>query len=111
MPLIHFMCVTAIGRTASIGICFVNSETKQVYRKAVQTFKELVIGNTVKVEVFLTDDEISLKSSLQVFFPGVPQLICIWYINKNVEKEVNKTWKVNAKGASSKASSNVGQGE
>ena len=99
MPLIHFMVVTAIGRAASIGMCFVRSETEPVYRQAVKTFKELVMGNA-KVEVFLTDDEISLKNALHIFYPGIPQLICIWHINKNVEKEVNKTWKVNAKGAS-----------
>ena len=70
------MCVIVIGRTASIGMCFITSETEQVYRKAVQTFKELFIGNG-KVEVFLIDDEIPLKSSLQVFFLGVLQLIYI----------------------------------
>ena len=98
MLLIHFMAVTVIGRTASIGMCFVKSEVEPVYRQVVRTFKQLVMGNT-KVEVFLIDDEISLKNALYTFYPGIPQLICIWYINKNVEKEVNKAWKVNAKGA------------
>jgi MULE transposase domain len=99
MPLIHFLVVTAIGNTASVGMCFVRSEDEASYRKALKTFKDLVIGEAF-VEVFLTDDEISLKSAIDIFFPGRPQLLCLWHINKNVEKEVNKTWKVNAQGAS-----------
>jgi len=57
-------------------------------------FRQLIIGS-VKIEVFLTDDDTSLKNALSAFYPSTPQLLCIWHINKNVETKVNKVWRVN----------------
>ncbi len=54
-------------------------------------FKELVLGDA-KVQVFLTDDENALKKGLDVFYPGVPQLICTWHVNKNVEEKLADRW-------------------
>jgi hypothetical protein len=93
MPLIHFLAVTPIGRTASIAMCFVASESEAMYRIAVSQFKDLVMGDA-RVEVFLTDDDTSLKNALAVFYPDTPQLLCIWHVNKNVETKVNTTWKI-----------------
>jgi len=84
MPLIHFMAVTGIGKTVSIAMCFVASESEPMYRRAVSMFRQLIIGS-VKIEVFLTDDDTSLKNALSAFYPSTPQLLCIWHINKNVE--------------------------
>jgi len=94
MPLIHFMAVTGIGKTVSIAMCFVASESEPMYRRAVSMFRQLIIGS-VKIEVFLTDDDTSLKNALSAFYPSTPQLLCIWHINKNVETKVNKVWRVN----------------
>ena len=93
MPLIHFLAVTPIGRTASIAMCFIASESETMYRIAVSQFKDLVMGDA-RVEVFLTDDDTSLRNALAVFYPHTPQLLCIWHVNKNVETKVNTTWKI-----------------
>jgi hypothetical protein len=93
MPLIHFLAVTPIGRTASIAMCFVASESETMHRIAVSQFKDLVMGDA-RVEVFLTDDDTSLKNALAVFYPNTPQLLCIWHVNKNVKTKVNTTWKI-----------------
>ena len=85
MPLIHFLAVTPIGRTASIAMCFVASESETMHRIAVSQFKDLVMGDA-RVEVFLTDDDTSLRNALAV--------LCIWHVNKNVETKVNTTWKI-----------------
>jgi MULE transposase-like protein len=58
MPLLHFMAVTAVGRTTSIALCFLPAEN-------------------IKIEVFLTDDEAALKTALSGIFPGVPQLLSL----------------------------------
>ncbi len=88
------MAVTGIGKTVSIAMCFVASESEPMYRRAVSMFRQLIIGS-VKIEVFLTDDDTSLKNALSAFYPSTPQLLCIWHINKNVETKVNKVWRVN----------------
>jgi hypothetical protein len=43
MPLLHFMAVTAIGRTTSIALCFLPAENELTYRQAIQAFKDVVI--------------------------------------------------------------------
>src|SRR6267378_3698911 len=82
MPLIHFMAVTGIGKTISIAMCFVASESEPMYRRAVSMFRQLIIGS-VKIEVFLTDDDTSLKNVLSAFYPSTPQLYSFWHIIKN----------------------------
>ena len=60
-------------------MCFLPAENETTYRKAIQGFKDLVMGD-IKIEVFLTDDEAALKTALSVIFLGVPQLLCLWHI-------------------------------
>jgi hypothetical protein len=58
IPLLPFtsMVVTAIGKITSIALCFLFVENETTYRKAIQGFKDLVMGD-IKIEVFLTDGE------------------------------------------------------
>jgi len=94
MPLIHFLAITAIGKTVTIAMCFTAAETEVMYRRAVTSFKSLIMGQA-KIEVFLTDDDTSLKNALSEIYAGIPQLLCIWHVNKNVETKVNKCWRIN----------------
>ena len=91
MPCIHFMTVTSIGRTASIALAFVAGETSIIYQLAVSTFRKLVMGNS-RIKVILIDDEDALKQALSSIYPDVPQLLCLWHVNKNVQTYVNKQW-------------------
>jgi len=65
-----------------------------MYSRAVKAFKTLVIGDA-KIEVFLTDDDSSLKAALSLYYSDTAQLLCLWHVNKNVEEKVNKTWRIN----------------
>jgi hypothetical protein len=94
MPLIHFMVVTSYRKTVSVAMCFVASEEEAMYSRAVKAFKTLVMGDA-KIEVFLTDDDSSLKAALSLYYPDTAQLLCLWHVNKNVEEKVNKTWRIN----------------
>ena len=76
LPCVHFMTITAISMTASISLAFVASETEAMYRLAVATFRELVIGDA-HVEVLLTNDEDALKNTLSSIYPDTPQLLCL----------------------------------
>ncbi|MGA9509007.1 MAG: hypothetical protein WBV55_10340 [Candidatus Sulfotelmatobacter sp.] len=94
MPMIHFLGIAATGQTFSIAFCFVSAENDLQYHTAIAAFKTLVIGEA-KVEVFLTDDEAALKNALAAVFPTVPQLLCLWHINKRVQTKVQTLWRVN----------------
>ena len=69
-----------IGKTVSIAMCFVASESEPMYRAV-----SMIVG---KIKDFLTDDDTSLKNALSAFYPSTPQFLCIWHINKNVETKV-----------------------
>jgi hypothetical protein len=43
--------------------------------------------------VFLSDHEDALKSAISELLPTVPQLLCIWHINKNVLTQAQKVWR------------------
>jgi len=92
--MIHFLGIAATGETFSIAFCFVSAENDLQYHTAIAAFKALVIGDT-KVEVFLTDDEVALKNALSAVFPTVPQLLCLWHVNKRVQTKVQTLWRVN----------------
>jgi MULE transposase-like protein len=71
-----------IGKTVSIAMCFVASESEPIYRAV-----SMIVG---KIKDFLTDDDTSLKNALSAFYTSTPQFLCIWHINKNVETKVKK---------------------
>ncbi|KAI9921878.1 hypothetical protein PsorP6_002004 [Peronosclerospora sorghi] len=73
---------------------FVAAESEQMYLLAVAKFRELVLGN-LRIEDILTDTDLSLKNALTTVYPDVPQMLCIWHVNKNVEKAVADYWKIN----------------
>jgi hypothetical protein len=43
--------------------------------------------------VFISDQEEALKMSARLLLPGVPQLLCVWHINKNVQTKAQQTWR------------------
>lgn len=96
MPLLHFMGVTSIGTSFTIAWCFMAQETETQYRKALSDFKELVIGDyNITIEAFITDEEDALKNAILAIYPGVPQLLCFWHVEKRVLEKAKSLWRVN----------------
>ena len=91
LPGVHFMAVTAVGITASISLALVANEKEPFYNLTISTLRELVMGDT-HIKVFLTDDEDALHNAISEVYPGVPQLLYLWHINKNVLTKVHQTW-------------------
>ena len=56
--------------TASISLAFLPSKSEAIYRLAISTFRELIIGNT-RIKVILIDDEDALKNALSSVYLGV----------------------------------------
>ena len=68
MPLLHFMGVTCINTSFSSAWCFLAQEM---------------------------DDEKALKRAATLVFPTIPQLLCLWHVEKNVLTKIQKLWRVN----------------
>jgi len=82
LPLLHILGCTNLQTFFSAGFCFRN-ETRQDYQWAVSTF--LFKTRTPQPRVFISDHENALKSAASRLLPHVPQLLCVWHINMNVQ--------------------------
>jgi hypothetical protein len=91
MPLLHILGCTNLATFFSAGFCFLRNETHMDYHWAVSTF--LHKTGTPQPRVFLSDHEDALKLAVTELLPRVPQLLCVWHINKNVQTKVQLEWR------------------
>jgi transposase-like protein len=90
LPLLHILGCTSLHTFFSAGFCFLRYESHQAYHWAISAF--LTKTRTPLPRVFLSDQEQALKSAARELMHNVPQLLCIWHVNKNVLKRVQETW-------------------
>jgi hypothetical protein len=81
LPLLHFIGLSAVGKSFSVGFCFLKSETRADYSWALNAFHECF---DTYPKVLVTDNEDALISASSQVFPHTSNLLCIWHLNKNV---------------------------
>jgi len=91
VPLLHVLGCTNLQTFFSAGFCFLRNETRQDYQWAVSAF--LFKTRTPQPRVFISDHEDALKSAASRLLPRVPQLLCVWHINKNVQTKAQLEWR------------------
>ena len=91
LPLLHILGCTNLGTFFSAGFCFLRNETQLDYHWAVSTFLAKI--GALRPHVFISDQEDALKSAVRELLPTVPQLLCIWHINKNVQTKAQQIWR------------------
>ena len=91
LPLLHIVGRTNLGTFFSAGFCFLRTETELDYYWAVSTFLQKT--KAPMPSIFLSDQEDALKSAMQRLLPEVPQLLCVWHINKNVQTKAQHVWR------------------
>ena len=91
LPLLHILGCTNLQTFFSAGFCFLSSETQADYHWAVANF--LLKTGVQQPRVFISDQEEALKAAARVLLPGVPQLLCVWHINKNVQTKAQQVWR------------------
>ena len=91
LPLLHILGCTNLGTFFSAGFCFLRNETHQDYYWAVSTF--LNKTGTPHPRVFISDQEDALKSAVRELLPSIPQLLCVWHINRNVQAKAQQVWR------------------
>lgn len=95
MPLLHFVGSNSIGSHYTIAFCFMPRETHPDYLWALRCIQRLLYESLDNAQartpkVFLSDNEEALRSACAEVWPAVPQLLCLWHINKNVQDHLQK---------------------
>jgi hypothetical protein len=91
LPLLHILGCTNLQTFFSAGFCFLRNETEADYHWAILNF--ILKTGAPQPHVFISDQEEALKLAAISLFPGVPQLLCVWHINKNVQTKAQQTWR------------------
>ena len=91
LPLLHILGCTSLQTFFSAGFCFLRTETEVDYHWAISTF--LHQTGVPHPHVFISDQEEALKSAARSLLPSVPQLLCVWHNNKNVQTRAQLVWR------------------
>ena len=91
LPLLHILGCTNLQTFFSAGFCFLSNETHADYHWAIANY--LLKTGVQQPRVFISDQEEALKMSARALVPGVPQLLCVWHINKNVQTKAQQVWR------------------
>jgi hypothetical protein len=91
LPLLHILSCTNLQPFFSAGFCSLSSETHADYHWAIANF--LHKTGVQQPRVFISDQEEAMKMSARSLLPGVLELLCIWHINKNVQKKAQQVWR------------------
>jgi hypothetical protein len=77
MPFLHIVGVSNTEQNFELAYCFLLGETEVDYGFAIQQLCLLYHRYNLKPKVVITDKEQALKNALHMYFPGVPQLLCL----------------------------------
>ena len=84
MPFLYIVGVSNINQHFKLAYYFLLGETEPDYNFAIQHLYLLYARYYVKLKAIVIDKEQALKNALQTYFPGVPQLLYLWHVAKNV---------------------------
>lgn len=91
MPLLHFIGCSSIGVHFTAAFCFMPGETEPDYQWALERVALLLYEPTGRSpKVFLSDNEAACRNACATIWPGIPKLLCLWHINKNVLDKLQK---------------------
>jgi hypothetical protein len=91
LPLLHILGCTNLGTFFSAGFCFLRDENEETYYWAISTF--LNRTRIPQPHVLITDQEDALKNAARRLMPSVPQLLCVWHMNRNVQTKAQLVWR------------------
>ena len=87
MPLLIIMGFTALGTSFYIAKVFLDGEEFEDFNWAIEQLKELYVLLGLKGPVVIvTDRDLALMNAIEVNYPEVYNILCVWHINRNVLK-------------------------
>ena len=96
MLLLHIMGITTKSQSLSLAYFFIAGKHDEHYRWVMTQLRDVAEPlNQADHMVFVTDRELALMNAIGHFFPGAYNLLCFWYINKNVLTNLKKHFATN----------------
>jgi len=91
MPLLNIVGVTGMNTTIHVAQAFLRAEKQPDYRFAVDQLKLMMSQFHIPLpQLILVDCEVALLKILENVFPNVPVLLCIWHVEKNIQKHARR---------------------
>lgn len=85
MSLLVVVGVTSIGLTFSGALILLEAERKNNFFWALERLKELFMRVDAHPRVIVSDRDIALMNAITVVFSEVANVLCCFYIDKNVK--------------------------
>ncbi|CAG8691830.1 12082_t:CDS:1 [Funneliformis caledonium] len=85
MPLLDIVGITSFNITFYSCFVFMKGEERIDYQWALTHIARLFDGIS-RPGVIVTDRELALMNALEIIFPDLANLLCLWHINKNILK-------------------------
>ena len=91
LPLLIINDITSLNTTFYVAFAFQVEESEEDYTFAMKHLKVLLISlNLSDPHVVLTDCEEALMNAFSAVYSHTNNLLCLWYVNKNVLTYIKK---------------------
>ncbi|KAK9674405.1 hypothetical protein RND81_12G230300 [Saponaria officinalis] len=91
-PLVEMIGMTPTNQNFTIAYAIMDRERKEDYVWMLEKLRTL-LPNGESPNVIVTDREMSLMDAIPLVFPRSRNILCVWHVNREVEKRVNDTCK------------------
>lgn len=89
MPLVDIVGRAANSRTFYIACAFVSDEKEGAYQWVLERLRDALHKNQIPIPLTIFEDDAeSLLAALATVFPSTTSLLCVWHIQKNIEKRL-----------------------
>lgn len=86
MTLLNIIGNTGMNKTVHLAQAFLNRETFNDFLWTMTELKKLLTKHGIPFpQVIFTDRDLALSNALEIVFPSIPALLCLWHIIKDVE--------------------------
>ncbi|POM61104.1 Transposase-like protein [Phytophthora palmivora] len=93
MPLLNLVGVTGMNTTIHLAQAFLRNETKDDYVWALKELKRVIESERISFpQVIISDCDCALMNALEVVFPSIPVILCIWHIVMDVRKHAKNSF-------------------
>ncbi|KAK9748348.1 hypothetical protein RND81_02G051500 [Saponaria officinalis] len=90
-PLVDIIGMTPTNQNFTIAYAIMEGESKEDYVWMLEKLRTL-LPDGVSPNVIVTDRELGLMDAIPLVFPCSRNLLCVWHVNRAVEKRVNDTF-------------------
>ena len=89
--LLNIVGVSGMNSTIHVAQAFLHGEAFEDYHWVLTQLRHVMSSESIDLpQVILVDRVLALLNALEVMFPSVPVLLCLWHVVKDVESHARK---------------------